>query len=145
MKKDILSDGFAKAQIELKKAGDDIFRLPDAIRIFLLVYSAQGVMDNGGYRYFFESNWPQNPPYSTFIEAYKAIGCISQAGELERIVSSFPFDNPHLKESDRNSYMDENYDEDKFEIKGWGHKLCGDAEIWDQLKKYYVSNCDLFE
>jgi len=57
MKKDILSEGFGKAEIKLKKASDDICRLPDAIRNFLLVYSAQGVIDNGGYRYFFQSNW----------------------------------------------------------------------------------------
>ena len=144
MKTDPLSEAFKKAKKKLNRAKGDIDRLPSVIASFLLVYSAQGVIDNGGYRYFFGSDWPQNPPYSKFIDAYKAIGCIKQSKDLARVVATFPFDNPHLKETARKKYMKDNYDKDKFEVKGWGDALCGDDEVLKKLEKYYLRNNDEF-
>ena len=103
-----------------------------------MVYSAQGVIGNGGYYYFFEHDWPNDPPYSKFIDAYLEIGCSSQSNDLARVVSTFPFDNPHLNKNARNKYMDENYDEKKYEVKDWGDALCGDDEVWEKLKAYYL-------
>lgn len=140
MKTDLLSEAFKKAKNKLSKAKDSIDHLQPTIATFLLVYSAQGVIDNGGYRYFFGADWPQNPPYSKFVEAYKAIGCIEQSKDLARVVATFPFDSPHLKETARKKYMEDNYDKDKFEVSGWGDALCGDEEVWDKLAKYYLHN-----
>ena len=109
-----------------------------------MVYSAQGVIDNGGYRYFFESDWPDNPQYSKFVDAYSAIGCIKQSKDIGRVVSSFPFDNPHLYESERIKYIEDNFDDDEYEVKGWGDTLCGDAEVWEKLESYYRNNKDDF-
>ena len=44
--------GISIAQYEA--AGDDIMRLPEPVQTFLAVYSAQGIMDNGGLQFFFE-------------------------------------------------------------------------------------------
>jgi hypothetical protein len=140
MKADPISDAFRKAFKNLDKARDNIDLLPQSVATFLFVYSAQGVIDNEGYQYFFGSDWPRKPSYSRFVEAYNAIGCKRHAKELSRVVSTFPFDNPHLKESARKKYMKENYDDEKFEIEGWGNKLCGDEEVWEKLKKYYLKN-----
>jgi hypothetical protein len=49
-------------------------RLPQNVRIFLLVNGAQGIIDNGGYKYFFGQDWPGTPPYDDFANAYEAIG-----------------------------------------------------------------------
>ena len=140
MKSDPLSLAFKKAINLLDKAHDKMDQLQAEVSTFLYVHSAQGVIDNGGYRYFFESNFPTNPPYSKFIEAYKNIGCEKQAKELERIVSSFPFENVHLEADLRNKYMDKNFDEDMYEVKGWGNALCGDEEVWNKLGQYYIKN-----
>ncbi len=140
MKPDPISKTFREAVKKLDKAKDDIDLLPQSLATFLFVHAAQGVIDNGGYEYFFGSNWPKKPPYSRFVEAYEAIGCERQAKELARVVSTFPFDNPHLKETLRKKYMKKNYDDEKYEIKGWGDKLCGDEEVWEKLKKYYLKH-----
>ena len=140
MKSDPISDGFKKAVKKLDKAKDNIDLLPQSVTTFLFVHSAQGVIDNGSYEYFFGSDWPKKPPYSRFVEAYSAIGCKNQAKELARVVSTFPFDNPHLKESSRKKYMKENYDDENYHVKGWGNKLCGDKEVWEKLEKYYLRN-----
>jgi hypothetical protein len=73
---EIIDKAFKQATTKLKEVGEKIDDLPRSVAIFLIVYSAQGVIDNGGYRYFFESDWPDNPPYSKFYDAYSAIGCI---------------------------------------------------------------------
>ena len=69
------------AQQMLTSVDDDMSRLPESVRIFLLVNGAQGVIDNGGYNYFFEADWPGTPPYEVFADAYEAIGCIRQAAD----------------------------------------------------------------
>lgn len=135
---DIISEGFDKSLSLLEKAGNDIDLLPQSVAIFLLVHSAQGVIDNGGYRYFFESNWPGTPSYGHFIEAYNKIGCEKQADDLARVVSTFPFPSPHLDERGRNKYIDENMDEDEYEVKGWGDALCGDKDVWAKLEAFYA-------
>jgi len=71
----------------------------------------QPIIDNGGYKYFFEADWPDNPPYSDFINAYHRIGCISQAEELERIVNTFPFESPHLHCDQRNEFINTHWNE----------------------------------
>ena len=40
------------AEQMLTSVGDDMSRLPQNVRIFLFVNGAQGVIDNGGHRYF---------------------------------------------------------------------------------------------
>jgi hypothetical protein len=84
------------AEAMLSSVDGDLNRLPEAVQIFLLINGAQGVIDNGGYIYFFEEDWPNTPPYDDFISAYEAIGCSQQADDLRRVVATFPFDNPHL-------------------------------------------------
>ena len=141
---DAIDTAYEQATKKLHGVGDDIAKLPKSVSTFLLVYSAQGVIDNGGYQYFFESDWPGNPAYSTFIDAYREIGCEQQAADFARVVSSFPFETPHLHESARNTYMCDNLDEDEREVKGWGDALCGDEEVWSTLANYYLQNKEHF-
>lgn len=137
---DKISEAFHKARRLLELNNDELSGLPRPVVTFLLVHGAQGVIDNGGYRYFFGSDWPNNPPYSQFIEAYKTIGCDSQAKELERVVATFPFKNPHLYEEWRQKYMAENHDPEEHGVKGWGDNLCGDEVVWTKLEEYYLKN-----
>lgn len=141
---DVIEQGYDEALLLLEKSAGDFDLLPDAVATFLFVHSAQGVIDNGGYRYFFESSWPNNPPYSRFMDAYRAIGCDAQADDLARVVSTFPFEAPHLNEEGRNKYMDENLDEDECEVRGWGDRLCGDEEVWRKLGAFYKMHASDF-
>ena len=45
----------AKAKYEV----EDIARLPPIIAKFVLVVAAQGAIDNGGYKAFFQADWPK--------------------------------------------------------------------------------------
>ncbi len=126
------------SKIEEKFELQSLESLPAVARNIVVIVSAQGVIDNGGHEYFFGSDWPDTPPYSIFISAYRAIGCNSQADDFERVATSFPFDNPHLYEDLRKKYIEENYDEENFEVKGWREKLCGDKDVWQKLEAYII-------
>jgi hypothetical protein len=141
---DKIIEAFHKARKLLEQNNHELSGLPTSVITFLLVHGAQGTIDNGGFRYFFGADWPNNPPYSQFIEAYKTIGCEAQAKELERVVATFPFKNPHLYEEWRKKYMADNYDDEELEVKGWGEDLCGDEEVWAKLEEFYIENIQDF-
>lgn len=66
---------------------------------------AQGIVDNGGFQYFFEKDWPDNPKYSLFVDAFQRIGAMEVADCMQDAVDMFPFENPHLYCLARNSYL----------------------------------------
>src|SRR5580658_6853523 len=69
--------------------------LPIPLRTLILVHNAQGIIDNGGLQYFFESDFVEKPPYSLFVNAYRLIGATEAADALASAVQLFPFSNPH--------------------------------------------------
>jgi hypothetical protein len=137
---DELDTAIAQAERMLKSAGGDYAKLAPTVATFLRVHGAQGIIDNGSYVYFFESDWEGKPPYDVFVDAYAAIGCARQAAELRRIVETFPFPEPHLRERERQDYMQAHLDEATQEVRGWGDLLCGDASVWNQLVSYWRAN-----
>lgn len=88
---------------QLKAVGGDWSKLPEPMAVVGRICAAQGVIDNGGLRYFFENDWPGQPPYSTFAAAYRAIGCESEAMAIDKAVMLFAFPCP---ERDRKQRFD---------------------------------------
>ncbi len=62
-------------------------------------------IDNGGFQYLFESDWPGCPPYGDFAAAYREIGADEVAGWLEEAVALFPFPEPHRQREARVKYL----------------------------------------
>jgi hypothetical protein len=79
-----------------------------------------------------------------FVDAYRAIGCGTQAKDLARVVKTFPFPRPHLHVERRNEYIEKKYDPDKFHVRGWGVSLCGVESVWMALTKFVRRHRDLF-
>jgi hypothetical protein len=70
------------------------------------VEQAQGVIDNGGFQYFFENDWPENPAYSVFMDAFRRIGADEAADCIHDAMEMFPSSNPHLDYQMRREFMD---------------------------------------
>jgi hypothetical protein len=145
MPKEIVDLAFAGAERRLGSSPSGISALADPLQHVLRVVSAQGVLDNGGYRYFFESDWPDRPPYSHFVLSYQAIGCHAAANDLERVVATFPFPNPHLNAAARLEFIEANWDESTHEVRGWGDAICGDETVWSRLAEYCRKHSDAFD
>jgi Domain of unknown function (DUF4375) len=84
---------------------DSIFSLPWVSQVVTVFLGAQGYIDNGGFIYFFEGDYPGTPPYSVFADAYRAIGADESAECIEAAASLFPFPEPHLHGDARRDYL----------------------------------------
>ncbi len=100
------------------------------------ITSAQGLIDNGGLRAFFETDWPGTPPYSTFTDAYERIGCTDGAETIRQAADSFGLECPEICREKRIVFIEQNYDEATFCVRGWQDTLCGDEAVWSQLASW---------
>jgi len=82
------------AYARLDAVGGDPRELDDPFRTVATVVAAQGVLDDGGLRYFFENDWPGTPPYALFSAAYRTIGAFHEANAIDRAAVLFPFAEP---------------------------------------------------
>ena len=80
----------AYAAERVREAGGDVSQLPEPVQTVVVVDTAQGIIDNGGLGYFFESDFPGNPPYSFFVEVFRRIGAESVASCIEQTSRMFP-------------------------------------------------------
>ncbi len=90
----------------VNEAHGDISRLTLPVQTVAMIDTAQGIIDNGGLEYFYESDFPGTPPYSFFVEAYRRIGAEAAASCLEASVRMFPFPEPHLHEAKRLQWLE---------------------------------------
>lgn len=90
---------------KLQRAGGDPRNLDEPFRTLAIVCAAQGVIDNGGLRYFFENNWPGQPPYALFAQAYRNIGAAVLAQAIEEAAAAFGFPHPERHEERRHQCL----------------------------------------
>lgn len=114
----------------------DIEKISNEETNFLLVLQAQGIIDNGGFQYFFESDFPNKPDYKLFVIAYNSIGATDVANIFERVLSFFSFKNPNENINKRLELLKE-----KGELFGELDKsIVGNDEVYDLLEKYVRDN-----
>jgi hypothetical protein len=127
---------------ELERVGGDPSKLDLPQQTVAILYSVQAIIDNGGFQYLFENDFPHDPAYSRFVEAYRRIGANAAAERLEKAVAMFPFENPHLHQDQRLSFMETLGEESEFfEL---GNEVCGDETVWSDLEVYATTNAASF-
>ena len=134
MTDDALLNRFREAAFEqLDNVDGDFTRLAEPHKTISIVESAQGIIDNGGLRYFFTNDWPHKPPYSVFADAYEKIGRIEAANALRQAAGSFDIEQPEHHIEIRRDFLEKNYNRDKLEVDGWNDCICGDEMVWTDL------------
>lgn len=120
-----------------KRVGDaSIFSLPWVSQVVTVYLEAEKYISNGGFIYFFEGDYPGNPPYSVFAGAYRAIGADESAECIEAAASLFPFADPHLHGDARRAYLRENCMADGREISSAPLVKLGDR-VMDNMEADY--------
>jgi uncharacterized protein DUF4375 len=140
---DLMSRAADYAYAKLHQCNDDVARLEIPLQTLAIIYSAQAIVDNGGFRYFFGNDFPHSPPYSLTSDAYRRIGAVAGAELIDRAVDLFPFPNPHLHGEARKGFM-KALPEDHllFEL---GNTLCGDESVWNLLAEYVRKHVKAFQ
>ena len=94
-----------RAFAELEAAGGDPVRLSEPFRTIVVITACQGVIDNGGLRLFFENDWPGQPPYATFADAYRRVGARHSAEAIESAARLFPCARPESEQARRRQVL----------------------------------------
>ena len=115
-------------------------RLSPAQASFVRVYAAQGIIDNGGLQYFFESDFEGQVPYSEICQAYRAVGAFKAAKMLEDAVALFDFANPHLDAEQRQARLTELWDDKRTNFAQLDNDLCGNTAVWQALNAFARAN-----
>lgn len=112
-------------------------RLPKDCQPVALLYTFQAMVDNGGFRFPMENDFPGTPSYSIFVDAYRRIGATAAAAALEQAVALFPFEHPERNADARNAFLDSLQEDSEFE--SLSSQVCGDENVW-RLMDQYVAN-----
>jgi hypothetical protein len=126
----------------LAAAGGDTEALPLPLQTLLFVEMAQTLIDSGGLEYFFEADFPNNPAYDVFVQAYRRIGAESAADCIEASALMFPFAEPHFFEELRQVWLEKMRIDPRFA--SLGERIAGDASVWQKLSQYVQRNRDAF-
>ncbi|HQY88985.1 MAG TPA: hypothetical protein PK402_10015 [Tepidisphaeraceae bacterium] len=118
---------------KLEEVDDDYSLVEEPFQTIAIIIAAQGVIDNGGLRYFFDYDWPRNPPYSVYADAYRRIGCERQAVAIEVAASSFGVADPQNQRELRRKYIEAHYNEKEFNVDGWPECMYTQDGVEEQL------------
>jgi hypothetical protein len=129
----------------LQAAGGDVSMLPLPLQTLLLIESAQGIIDSGGLEFFYEADFPNNPPYALFVDAYRRIGADAAASCIEATALMFPFEEPHLFEELRQLWLERLRLEAGGEFARLSAAVSGDASVWTRLADYVARHRGAFE
>ncbi len=129
----------------LKEAGNDISRLPIPLQTVAVIYSVQGIIDNGGLEYLFESDFNGTPEYSFFVEVYRRVGAESAASCIETAAAMFPFSQPHLHEEKRQKWLENVRDDESHLFVKLSRKVCSDETVFAKLAEHVGSNQNAFQ
>ncbi|MFP8833389.1 DUF4375 domain-containing protein [Hydrogenophaga sp. XSHU_21] len=130
---------------EVKKVDGDVFKLPEQLQTVVVIETAQGIIDNGGLEYFFESDFPRNPPYAFFVDVYRRIGAEGVAHCIETASRMFPFPDAHLHEGKRQVWLDGVKHDKTHEFVGLSRRACGDESVFRKLADYVEKNRHAFD
>jgi len=74
-----------------ERYGDRTFAdmFPEKERNVVLVWTVSGIVENGGFRYLFDSMLPGDPDYALTIMAFEAIGCMKAVEVIRAAICLF--------------------------------------------------------
>ena len=79
-KRDNIDETFDK----IMASGFNVNTAPLQNKVVVMITTAQGIIDNGGFDYFFESEFEDSPDMQDFVTVYKEIGAIESAVAIEK-------------------------------------------------------------
>lgn len=127
------------AGAEANRVGD-VNLLLTPVRTVAVISTAQGMINNGGLQYLFECDFPHEPPYSIFVDAYHEIGAQDEANALAAAVKLFPFAEPHKFLERRLAFLDQYIAEGDHRsdspFEPYTNLLCGNENVWRLLEEY---------
>lgn len=125
----------------------DISDIPEAHRHVVAAVTAQAIIDNGGFRYFFSSHFKGRHDYQMIVEAYSQIGAKESAEAINQALNMFPNGEPPESLDEREKYLEEIFDKDSEHAKTLDEiesKVFGKMENYSLAANYVREHADKF-
>ena len=122
------------AEIAEKKFG----AVPKLIRPVVTTYSAQGVIDNGGFPYFFECNWPGVADWQIFADDFDAVGHVKGAEAIRAALRLFPHGRPQADLQKRRRHIFKSLDGLDGPLGELDAPICGKSALLMRLLARYI-------
>lgn len=90
----------------LEQQGKQLQLVSEPCRTVIIVDTAFGIIGNGGFQYFFEANFPDDPEYGMFAGAFHRVGLTEIARRFAELVAMFPFEAPHRSPDQRLRFLE---------------------------------------
>src|SRR5690606_16878053 len=128
--------GIVTAYERLASVGGDPMKLGEPFRTVVLADTALGLIGNGGLEYFFESDFPECPDYSVFVEAFQNLGLTYLADGLRQLISLLPFQTPHKELELRRNFLESPGPEFLDAVERINQQVWQDPSIDGRLQSY---------
>lgn len=141
---ELFDSSFDFAKDLLESSGGALELLPPPVRTVFVAGTAQAIIDNGGLEYFFESDFPGQPAYEIFADAYQRIEAEECAEAIRRAVGLLPFSAPHLREGDRCEQLDPWNSMPQSPLDACNEIRIGSSKVWALLERHLEDHRDEF-
>lgn len=108
MSTDVVDEVFEQYK---NQANQDIASVPEPARTLISLYTAQGIIGNGGFKMLFESDFIDVTGFETIIKSYRNVGLENHAREIEGLIKIFPDFFLHISANERHTYLVQYYTE----------------------------------
>jgi len=125
----------------------DIGQIPEEHRHVVAAVTAQAIIDNGGFRYFFSSHFKGRSDYQMIVEAYSEIGAKESADAINQALLMFPNGEPPEALDEREKYIEAIFGKDSKFAKEVGEiesKVFGKLENYSLAANYVRENVEKF-
>jgi len=82
-------DTIFKTFDKIMESGFDVNKASLQNKVVVMITTAQGVIDNGGFQYFFEYDFGDAPNMQDFVMIYKEIGAEECAVAIEKALAIY--------------------------------------------------------
>lgn len=117
----------------------------DELQIVRFVWGAMGIIDNGGFEYFFAGSLDEDPDLTRTKKAFEAIGCKPAMKAFERAFSCFKGGRPTRSASGRSCLFKKLSEKTRQSINRQFWKSGRDGLISKLLAEYIRTHHDTFE
>jgi len=101
----------------------------------IIAYNAQGVVDNGGFAYFFEADFPGKTHHQV-AESFRRLDLAEHANLIEKMMALFPEGTPHQDIYARIAFIAERFHWDRDEDRNSDVRNA-DNYFWDHSEEVY--------
>ena len=112
--------------------------VPTLFRPVVTTYSAQGVIDNGGFPYLFENDWPGLKDWNIFADDFEAVGHTKGAEAIRAALRLFARGQPQRDLKERRKYIFETLGGLDGELGKLDGPICGKSAVLERLLVRYI-------